>query len=193
MFHLHLPLRRSTPAGLLIAVVLAVSACSSTSTASDGSAASSPTTSTTTSRHSLDLCSLITPQEIKATTYADVGRARPTIRKSTTECTYKAGNSSQSILIRYDTGADSSSFAADRSVFESHGQQLGPITGLGDEAYYFSESVGASTITTIVVRKGTLQIVVIGTATFYQVGALTRLVVAKADAAGATTASSSGG
>lgn len=98
------------------------------------------------------------------------------IHKSETQCEYRTKQaSSTAVFIRFDTGASNASFAKSRQAFEHRGLKLGPINGLGDEAYYFSLDAGHNvTITTVVVLKGTLQILTTGTGAVDQIGAISR-------------------
>ena len=103
---------------------------------------------------------------------------------SVTECTYQARSGSQlAVLIRFDTNSSEKAFASDRSIFESHGQKLGQVTGFGDEAYYFSETAGKSTVNTIVVRQGRLQILVTGSAALDQTAAIAHQTLTEYEAA----------
>jgi len=95
------------------------------------------------------------------------------VQGTTTQCTYESKTSpSTAMLIRFDTNASETSFDKDRTVFEKHGQKLGAITGLGNEAYYFSGQVGETVVTTVVVRQNFVQILVTGTATLQQTGSI---------------------
>ena len=75
------------------------------------------------------------------------------------------------------TDSSGSTFAKSRANFERRGLKLGPITGLGDQAYYFSEQAGKSSVTTVAVQKGSLQLLVTGPATLDQIGSITLLHV----------------
>ena len=96
-------------------------------------------------------------------------------RGSTTECVYRAeqGNGT-TVLIRYDTDSNAAAFTTSQHNFERRGLKLGPITGLGDQAYYFSEPAGQRTVTTVVAIKGARQLLVTGTGTLDQIGSIAR-------------------
>ena len=103
----------------------------------------------------------------------------PTSKTSgtTTQCLYKSKTSPQTaLLVRFDTDATEASFTKDRGILEKDGQKLGAITGLGDEAYYFSSQIGSSpanvVVNTVVVRQSFVQILVTGTATLQQTGSI---------------------
>lgn len=100
-----------------------------------------------------------------------------------TECIYEAKEqASQAVLIRYDTGSSETSFARSAATFERRGFRLVRVTNLGDEAYYFNEKAGASTLTTIVVRSGSLQILSSGTGTPDQIGTVARYALMQFEA-----------
>ncbi|MGO8862369.1 MAG: hypothetical protein ACLQRH_16625 [Acidimicrobiales bacterium] len=94
---------------------------------------------------------------------------------STTECVYKAKEGTgAAILIRYDTDSSNSTFAKSKETFERRGLKVGPITGLGDQAYYFSAQTGQVSVTTVVLVKGSLQLLTTGSATLDQIGSIAR-------------------
>ena len=97
------------------------------------------------------------------------------VRGTTTQCGYSAkSEAGAAVLIRYDTNSNASTFANSRGVFERQGLKLGPISGLGDQAYYFSDQSSHATVTTVVLIKGTLQIFTTGTGSLDQIGAIAR-------------------
>jgi len=94
---------------------------------------------------------------------------------SATECVYRAKQGTgAAVLIRFDTHSDASTFVKSAQIFERRGMALGRITSLGDQAYYFDGGSGKSTIATVVVRKGPLQLLVTGSGTVDQIGAIAR-------------------
>lgn len=104
-------------------------------------------------------------------------------RGATTECAYSAVRATDAaVIIRYDTDISTSSFVRYRSLFEHRGQKLGPITGLGDQAYYFADETGRTTVTTVVLLNGSLQVLVTGTATLDQIGSIARFTLAAYEA-----------
>jgi len=111
---------------------------------------------------------------------------------ATTECGYGAKQGSgQSVLIRYDTDSSALTFARSRQVFERRGLKLGPIAGLGDQAYYFSEQSGQALVTTVVLVSGSLQLLTTGTGTLDQIGAIARYALGQYETAHPPTASPS--
>ena len=87
------------------------------------------------------------------------------------------------MLIRYDRNSNKSTFIRTEQNFERRGLQLGPITQLGDEAYYFNEPAKQATITTIVAIKGSRQLLVTGAGTLDQIGAIARYTLSQFEAA----------
>ena len=166
--------RRSIAALTGLVVASAMLAACSTSSSSSG------TTSTTTVVGSPSYCTLLSPADVQAVTGATVGSPRTVHQGPVTDCTYASANPSDAVLIRYTTGASSASFATEQSAFEKLGHTVTPVSGLGDEAYSFSESVGATTKNTVTARQGTVQVTVTGSATPAQVEELARQALARA-------------
>jgi hypothetical protein len=99
-------------------------------------------------------------------------------RGSTTECGYRAEHATDAaVIIRYDTHTSASRFAKYRNLFERRGLKLGPITGLGDQAYYFADQAGRTTVTTVVLLKGSVQVLVTGTAALDPIGSIARFTL----------------
>jgi hypothetical protein len=95
------------------------------------------------------------------------------------------------VLIRYDTASNNSTFAKSKTAFVRRGQKLGPITGLGDQAYYFTESAGQVSLTTIVLLKGSMQLLITGSGTLDQTGSIARYALNQYDARHSPNPSSS--
>jgi len=167
----HTRRRRSLAAvaALMVASAL-LAACSSSS--------SSGTTSTTSAPGSPSLCTLLSPAEVTAVTGATVGTPRTVHQGSVTDCTHASADPSEAVLIRYTTHATAASFAIEQHGYEQLGHSVTPVTGLGDEAFSFSETVGATTKNTVVARNDTLQVVVTGSATPAQIESLARQALA---------------
>ena len=99
---------------------------------------------------------------------------------TTTECAYRGiHTTTAAVIIRYDTGVSAADFARTRTTFERRGLKLGPISGLGDQAYYFASQAGGSTVTTVVLQKGYLQVLVTGTAALDPIGSITRYTLSQ--------------
>lgn len=104
-------------------------------------------------------------------------------RGATTQCGYRAVHTADvAVIIRYDTDSSASSFDKYRTSFERRGLKLGPITGLGDQAYYFATPAGHTTVTTVILLKGSLQVLVTGTAALDPIGSIARFTLAEYEA-----------
>jgi hypothetical protein len=121
------------------------------------------------------LCTLVAPSVIATVLSESMTFPETLTHNSTTECVYRSKQgSSTAVLILYETDSSGSTFAKSRENFERRGLKLGPITDLGDQAYYFSEKAGTGSVTTVAVAKGSLQLLVTGTATLDQIGSIAR-------------------
>ena len=121
------------------------------------------------------LCKLVSPSVVATAFSVSMNFPVSLIHDSTTECEYLAKNEAgRAAIIEYDTAANDSTFAKSKVVFERRGLTLGPITHFGDQAYYFDGKVGKNTVTTVVVLKGSLQLLVTGSGPIDQIGAIAR-------------------
>jgi hypothetical protein len=121
----------------------------------------------------------MSPSDVQTVIGHPVGIPRSVVRGSTTDCTYSTGGSTQGVLIRFSTDASSSTFESEKSAYASLGHQLTSVSGIGDEAFSFSEQSGPQTKNALVVRSGTNQILVTGTPTMTQVETLARSALDK--------------
>jgi hypothetical protein len=120
-----------------------------------------------------------------------VGEPVPLVHGAVTTCTYKAVDLAKSVIIEYDIGATSKSFAADRSKIESHHVTTTSVPGLGSETYSFSETSSSGTVNTVVTLQGTLQTIVSGTSSMTQVTSLAEEILYKIDAHNSAATSTS--
>jgi hypothetical protein len=126
------------------------------------------------------MCTVITPAEIGAITGFRVGTPGSVLQGPTTDCTYAAANPSHRVFIRYNTAATASSFATNQEAIVP-GNSVTTIPDLGEQAFVYSHTVGATTTTTVLARKGTVMVMVTGTAaTPDQVEALARKALDRA-------------
>jgi hypothetical protein len=155
----------------VVVAAAALAACSS----------SSSVATTTTTRGSVAAaktgCALITPAEIQSTMGVAVDPPVATVRGSVTTCAYKAGDISDSVLIEYKTGATAASFAADRSTIDSHHLTTNSLSGLGDQAYAFSQTSGQTTINSVVTLQGALETIVTATTPLVRVEAMSAEII----------------
>jgi hypothetical protein len=97
------------------------------------------------------------------------------VHGSTTQCGYSATDGpGTAVLLQYDTDSNDSTFANSKEVFERQGLKLGPISGLGNQAYYFSDQEAVAKVTTVVLLSGPLQMLITGTGSLDQIGAIAR-------------------
>ena len=121
------------------------------------------------------LCQVVAPSVIATALSESMTFPTTLIHGSTTECLFHSKTrAGTAILIRFDTDSSGSTFAKTKRAFELRGQKLGPITSLGDQAYYFSEHAGQVPVTTVVLLKGSLQLLTTGPATLDQIGSIAR-------------------
>jgi hypothetical protein len=154
-----------------VGLIVLASACSSPS---PKPAASAKTTTNT------GLCKLVVPSVVATALEESMNYPVTLKHGTTTECAYRGiHTTSAAVIIRYDTGVTAADFARTRTTFERRGLKLGPITGLGDQAYYFASQVGHSTVTTVVIQKGYLQVLVTGTAALDPIGSIARYTLSQ--------------
>jgi hypothetical protein len=107
-----------------------------------------------------------------------------------TTCRYKAPKLSQTVLIEYQLDATGTSFSSDRSAIQTKEGTVVEITGLGDEAYYFTVKSGGQTVNTVVTLQGSLQTIVTGTSSLSRVENLADAIINKIAAGNADTSTS---
>jgi hypothetical protein len=118
-------------------------------------------------------CRLVSPSVVATALSASMNYPTTLNQRSTTVCAYRAKRSAgTAVIIRYDSRSSRETFAKTKATFRHRGQKLAPITGLGDEAYYFSDTAGKVTVTTIVVRSGSLQLLITGTSMVNPLGSI---------------------
>jgi hypothetical protein len=136
-------------AGLSLALLSAcvLSACGAAPAATSGSP--SPAASAAATKPGCDLApgSLVTAQLGVA-----VGDPEVTTTTLVTTCLYPAGSNPAGVIIRFQIREDHAGFLVGRAGFSSSAD----VSGVGDEAY---SNVLAS-ITTLVARKGTVEILI---------------------------------
>ena len=152
-------MRGRRPFSALLFVVISgalLAACSSS-----GSPSTSPATSPDRSRGP---CTLVTPAEVEAITGFPVGTPGSVVQGTTTDCTYAASNPSHRVAIRYTKPATASTFADKRDAVVNLGSSVTTVSNVGDEAFVFSNTSGATTTTTVVARQGEAMVAVTGVA-----------------------------
>ena len=143
------------------ALLLAATSCSSPAT----------TTVVVTPTTNKGLCTLVAPSVVATVLSESMTYPTTLAHGSTTECVYRSKQGAgTAVLIRYDTHSSISIFAKSKAAFERRGQKVGVVTGLGDQAYYFSEGTRQVGVTTVVLVKGSLQLLATGPVTLDQIG-----------------------
>lgn len=190
------PLRFFRSLSLAVSVValpVVAAACSSTTpSASPSSTTPSSTTTTGAGGNGVGkkpVCSLIPPSDIKTTLGVTVSPATATVQSTIATCTYKAADISQSVIIEYQTGATSASFAADKSAIESQFGPTSSVSGIGDQAYSAEKMSGKQTVATVVAISGSLQIVVISASPVYKVENMASKVLYQLESTASSSAS----
>jgi hypothetical protein len=128
------------------------------------SSSNSPSGFASSQDRSRGLCSSITPAEVEAITGNSVGAPASVLQGKTTECSYGAANPSHRVAIGYTTSATASSFTEKRDAIVNLGSTVTAVSGVGEEAFVYGHTVGATTSTTVVARQGTVMVMVTGTA-----------------------------
>ena len=78
-----------------------------------------------------------------------------------TVCTFAGGTSSRTVIVRIQNGEDTNSFADDKAVYDTGGQTTTVVSGYGDEAFSSVLPVpGGVGVTTLVARKGDVEVLV---------------------------------
>jgi hypothetical protein len=166
--------RRYLVAAAALAVV--TSACSSP-------AATTPATHVKATTNT-GVCKLVPPSVVATALEESMSYPSTLTHSSTTECVYRALHTSgAAVIVRFDMHTNASTFAKYRTSFERRGLKLGPVTDLGDVAYYFAEQTAHTTVTTVVSLKGSLQVLVTGTGSLDAIGSIARYTLAQYEAA----------
>lgn len=147
---------------MVVAGAATLSACSSTPAAAPTTTVATTTTTTNPNRGDQPICSLVEPSTIKKFVGTDVEPAVPTVRGTTTTCTYRAHDESQTVIIGYDTAATSASFESQKSAAVDRADRTIEVPELGDQAYAATVSSGGQSVTSVVALRGNLQVTVVG-------------------------------
>ena len=145
----------SLPIALLATCLVA--ACGSPG-ASPSASPSAPTSPAPSAAALVPGCELAPAALVKAHLGLTVSDPVATTTTKVTTCAYAIGSNPYGVLIRFQVGQDSASFATGRAGFPATAN----VSGLGDEAY----SSVANLYTTLVARKGTTGILITSRATF---------------------------
>jgi hypothetical protein len=143
----------------LVPLVLAISAAAVLAGTGEAAAVSGPS------------CSLASPKLVKSALGITVKAPIVTRNGPVTVCLF---TSTPSLLVRFETNETAAMFAAGRKGFSQHGEPTKTVNGLGTEAY--SSSMGSRS-NTIVVLKGTVELLITGAEPLTKQEALAKLLL----------------
>ncbi|MGD0321373.1 MAG: hypothetical protein ABSC00_07210 [Acidimicrobiales bacterium] len=172
----------------LAAIALAVAGCSS-STKPTGKASSRTTSAATTSTSGTRQSSGSTTTAAPSTPSCDqapvseVGQAlglhlqspSSQVTGTVTVCTYSG--SPGPVTIRFQSGESSSTFEAAEQSFQQHGEPTTDVPGLGDAAYSSTVGSGQFQDNTIVVLKGSVELLITAPVVLDDINALARQIL----------------
>ena len=182
---------RSVP--VLVMVLLALSGCSKASKAMLSLPTDSPSP---TDSGRTDLLGGPSPTLVKPTTAVDCGSVTaaqvnaalgtlvgaPNINRSNppvSVCTYSGGTPFRTVIVRAQGGQDAAGFALEKEAFNRNGQTTTDVPGYGDEAYSSVLTAGSISVSTLVARKGDVEILITSRSTLDQIGLLMGQVLVK--------------
>lgn len=116
-------------------------------------------------------CSLASAKAVKAAFGTTIGAPTVTKNGPVTVCQYA---SSTLLLVRFETGETAARFAAGRNSFKTHGESTTSVKGVGTGAY--SSTIGGAT--TLVVLKGTTELLLTATSSQPKIISLAKLILA---------------
>jgi hypothetical protein len=149
----------------------------STTTTREASPTSSAEQSaeTSTSTPSTPSCGLVPASEVNDALGFNVQSPSSQVNGPVTVCTYNG--SPGSVIVRFQTGEDASTFAADKQRSQQNGELTTDVPGLADAAYSSQVGSGRSQSNTLVVLKGSTELLITASATFDDINALARQIL----------------
>lgn len=179
---------------VLLAVTVVLGACAKKAPRTQPrSPSQSPTTATPTASGGLSAIGLPPPSPTSNVSCAIVGVAEVNAALGTTTtarhvdssppatvCTFAGGTSSRTVIVRIQNGEDANSFADDKAVYDSGGQTTTVVSGYGDEAFSSVLPVpGNVGVTTVVARKGDVEVLISAPAPLGPVEALMQKILSQ--------------
>ena len=163
------------------AAALALAGCSSSSNNSSGTTTTAATSHTTggSSGGSSPSCSSVPASEVNTALGTNVGNPSVQPNGAVTVCTYTSQSPIATVIVRFETGMTQSSFTTARSQFDQHGEPTSTVSGIGDAASSSSTGTGQYQSNTIVVLKGSTELLVTAPASLSQVESLAQEILAK--------------
>ena len=180
-----LPLTRLLALGVALPLVLG--ACSSPSTVTGS------TTTTRAAGHqgANSVCSTVTPAQIARTLGKPVRAPGVATSTRATVCTYPASSADQAsaaVIVGFRGGVTPADFTAEQAKLGTQHGTATDVSGLGDQAYYYSQDVGGHSVTSLATLVNRTQVTVTSTASVGQAEALTKGILATFADQTATTA-----
>ncbi|MHB8680979.1 MAG: hypothetical protein ACYDA2_02645 [Acidimicrobiales bacterium] len=169
-------LERLAAGALVVALGAGAAACSSSSPNSSGTTTTA-SASGPSNKSSSPGCGLVSAAEVNAALGTNVGSPSAQPNGSVTVCTYTSSSPIATVIVRFQTGMSMSDFATARAQFDQHGETTTSVSGLGDAAYSSSAGTGQYQQNTIVVLKGSTELLITAPASLDQVEALARQVL----------------
>ncbi|MGE5131300.1 MAG: hypothetical protein ACM32E_00135 [Gemmatimonadota bacterium] len=110
-------------------------------------------------------CDLAPASLVNSALGTDLGAPSQTTAGSATACEYK-GTKAGAVEIRIQTGDSAAIFAVERKAFDATGQRTKSYPGFGDEAFINVKHMPLSLpdVNTLVARQGSVEILVVSTA-----------------------------
>jgi len=117
-------------------------------------------------------CSLASTKRVKAALGITVGSATVTRNGPVTVCLFM---STPALLVRFETKETPALYSYGRKGFSQHHEPTKTVTGLGTSAYSASLAGGKSN--TIIVLKGTVELLITGAEPLHKLEALAKLIL----------------
>lgn len=125
-------------------------------------------------------CAVAPAPVVSSTLGKQVSEPSEIANAAVTECTYlSSGGGGGTVIVRYQTQENATTFAAGRHGFEESGQPTTDVKGFLDEAYYTSSEFGDNVTNTLVARKGSVEVQVMADASIDAEKALVQKIFEK--------------
>ena len=108
-------------------------------------------------------CALVPASLVNSTLGTQVGDPDETNNSPVIVCNYSSTDSS-SVLVRFQINNDAAGFARGKQGFTDSGQATVDIAGFQDEAFSSSMGTGLSAVNSLVARKGSVEVMVVSSA-----------------------------
>jgi len=152
-------IRACAVTGLGAVAALGLAACSSPTPAS-GATPNDPGGSPAGFR-ALPSCRSVLPAEVQDSLGLSVGAPSTQVNGTVNVCTYTGtGTTPSTVIVRFESAMTPASFAAAKAGFAQHQEPTTDVAGLGDAAY--SSTIGSAQVqqNTVVVLKGSSELLV---------------------------------